>query len=153
MQAIALIVLSALTLVLQGQLRAFGFPDLSLALVIAAAVKMRETQSAAYSFTIGFFEDAAYSGSFINTLVKVSVAILSASIRSLLTLNADRLCIVLAAIMTPVSMLLSSLASSFFIPDFHQSFSIFNFFYILVVNSICAPIFYNILDRIQNNEQ
>lgn len=153
MQIIFLFILMVATLLLQGSLRILGFPDLMLALVIAYVVKRPQTGSLIFSFTGGFFEDSLYSGSFINTFIKTSVSIIATYLKMLLVLDEDKMCIVLACILTPVSIILTTIAANYFFGDVHVNFSILNIIFATMVNAIIAPMFYVALGWIYSDEQ
>jgi rod shape-determining protein MreD len=152
MQTITIFLMMILLLFIQGKLQFFGTFDFVLPLIIAIAIRKSSEETLLYSFGSGFIQDILFAAGFINTLIKTVIGILMSFLKNIIVLSDDQMCSLFALIFTPISIIGSMLAIQYLNNTEAIRFPWFSIILSTIINSLLAPFFYSILNRISIDE-
>lgn len=151
MQVILTFILCMAALFIQTKLKIIAGQDILFPLLIALIVKKGPDESIFYSFGLGFLQDSLIGIGFVNTFIKTSTSIIASYLKNIIVLDDNGLCMVFAAIFTP----LATLGSIFSIQIFQNSGMIgipwFGLVFSTAINIILAPLFYLALSWIDRD--
>jgi len=152
MQALLTFLLFIITLVLQTKLRIIGSPDILIPLLIAFVVVNEAENSLLFAFTFGFIQDSLMAFGFINTLLKTIIAVSAAVLKHFIVLENSKLCMLFAAIFTPISTIGSIFATQSFDGGL-ISVPLFAMVSSTIINIMLAPFFLSLLNWINRDGQ